>query len=207
MEFKINGKYLLVGGLLSMSLAFGEHIAVFNNGAVSHTESNAIENLMTVGSVVVRVDNINPSTIYGGNWELIQGDAALRLGDGTTQNGLVQGTDLQNIVLPKHSHEMNHTHTRGNMDFSGYFPIIITNVFQAGVGGAFLAVSNTNINQKSSYTVSANNNHGIEFKASRTWTGVTSQPSNTNTNEVGVDNASIDLKGAHINLNIWKRKS
>jgi hypothetical protein len=204
MEFKFNGKSLLLLGVLSASIAFGEHISVLNNDG-SQISSNPMEKVMTVGSIVVRVDDINPSTIYGGTWELIQGDAALRLGNGTNQTTIVEGNDVVTMPIPKHSHDMSHTHTRGTMDFDGYFPTIITGAFQDGTGGAFWAIENSKFQNKSAYTNSTVTNHGMHFTASRNWTGNTSQPDNLNTSEEGVDNATVNVKGAHINLNIWKR--
>lgn len=205
MEFKFNGKSLLLLGVLSASIAFGEHISVLNNGG-AQISSNPMEEIMTVGSIVVRVDNVNPSTIYGGTWELIQGDAALRLGNGTNQTTTVEGTDNVNMSIPKHSHDMSHTHTKGTMNFTGHFPTIITSAFQDGTRGAFWADSNATLFQnKSPRTVTETTNYGIYFAASRNWAGNTSQPDNLNASEEGIDNATVNVKGAHINLNIWKR--
>lgn len=203
-EFNINiNKKLGVALLTACGLfAMAEHQSTFSGDTPVISQSET----MTIGSVVLRMDNVNPATIYGGTWELIQGDAALRLGNGTNQTTIIEGSDNVNMPIPKHNHDMTHTHTRGTMNFTGHFPTIITNVFQDGTGGAFWADSNAALFQnKSPRTVTQTTNYGIYFTASRNWTGNTSQPDNLNASEEGVDNATVNVKGAHINLNIWKR--
>jgi hypothetical protein len=208
MEIKVNGKGMICIAMLSAGLAFGDYVSLINSEEVAYISAPpavAPEEIMTVGSVVFRMDDVNPSTIYGGTWELITGDAEVRFGDGNVQNALVQGNDNKSVPLPKHSHDMFHTHTRGSMEITGYFPTIIVGSFQNGTGGAFWGSSHSQFQNKSAYANSTTNNYGIQFQASRNWSGSTSQPSTTNTGEAGVDNASVNVKGAYITLNVWKR--
>lgn len=208
MEIKVNGKGMICIAMLSAGLAFGDYVSLINSEDVSYTSAPPIiapEEIMTVGSVVFRMDNVNPSTIYGGTWQLITGDAEVRFGDGTVQNALVQGSDDKSAPLPKHSHDMSHTHTRGSMEITGYFPTIIASGFELGTGGAFVGDYHTRYNNKSAMANSTLSNYGIRFQASNNWSGSTSQPSTTNTGEAGIDNASVNVKGAYITLNVWKR--
>lgn len=210
MEIKINGKGLIGIALLSAGLAFGDYVSIVSSDTVDYTSAVppiAPEEIMTVGSVVFRMDSVNPSTIYGGTWQLITGDAEVRFGNGNAQNTLVQGTDTKNIPLPKHNHDMAHNHTKGTMDVTGYFPTIITSGYENGMGGAFSAIYNSKIAEKSAWTNSTTTDYGIQFNAARNWTGSTSQPSNANTGDSGVDNATVEVKGAYITLNVWKRIS
>ena len=42
--------------------------------------------LFPVGSVVMRMDAVNPATLYGGTWQLITGDATITFGNGAAQS-------------------------------------------------------------------------------------------------------------------------
>lgn len=136
---------------------------------------------MNVGSVVFRMDDMNPKDIYGGTWELITGDASVSFGDGSNQSGLIEGTNIKPVPLPRHSHtgktstDGAHTHTftrpRGDKSWGN------------GGGNTWWGSNNTN------HTTNTSGNHSHTLTI----------------NETGVDNPTIDVSGAKIKLNIWKR--
>ncbi len=170
---------------------------------------------MTVGSIVLRSDDVNPSTIYGGTWNLIQGDAALRLGDGRNLSGALEGTTNNPIVpLPKHTHtatQVSHSHNRGNMEIYG-------NVTAPGYGntsvgyslngsGAFAPSGGlTSLDDIDHYPNQGSVYRSVDFRASRNWTGTTNSvmPSIT-VAEQGVDDNTIDVRGNYLTINVWKR--
>lgn len=138
---------------------------------------------MTVGSVVFRMDDINPTNIYGGTWELITGDATVSFGDGTPQTGLVEGNNNQPVPLKKHSHTgqtssagaHNHTftHPSGDRNWNN--------------GGGNTWWGSNSVTQSTSTT--GNHVHNLTI------------------NNEGVDNPTIDVSGAQIKLNVWKKIS
>lgn len=178
-ECKKNGKMLLGMLSLSASLAFGNFVSL-----VDHKASGGIlveKETMNVGSVVLRIDKTNPSAIYGGTWELIRGDAALRLGDGSEYNGSVDGDNQVSVPLPEHDHIFEgqelppHSH-----DFSRT-RIADVNDHSASNGRWLQA----NVTLKTS-AVSAGTPVGTISKE-------------------GVSDARIDVRGAYVFVNVWKR--
>ena len=130
---------------------------------------------MTVGSVVLRMDNINPTDIYGGTWNLITGDATLAFGDGTIQNGLASGENNPAVPLVKHNHGMSHGHgfrwKRGGQSGSA------ANYIERGE-------RSSDYNTQSSSAIA-------NF--------------NGNTADSGVSNATLDVRGSRIKINVWQR--
>lgn len=161
--------------------------------------------LYTVNSIVLRLDDVNPATIYGGTWALITGDACLSFGDGSILDGLPYGENEVKPPLPKHRHQIKgaeHSHDRGTMDITGSFAVddLSTNL----TTGAFTSQKTPN-----NY-----GSHGLElgytmtFKASRSWTGRTSKElKDLETDDAGVeaDQLNMNVRGARIAVNVWVR--
>lgn len=78
-----------------------------------------------VGSIYISVTNTNPSTIFGGTWERIQGKFLIGADDSTYKLGTTGGSSTHNHTnsrtgsttltvnqIPAHTHTLNgHTHT------------------------------------------------------------------------------------------------
>lgn len=144
--------------------------------------------LFPVGTVVLRIDGINPATIYGGTWTLITGDATIAFGNGAAQSGGIIGTNTVAIPLPAHSHDTNHnlgTSTNGNHNHG----IRTSNERMSidDIGGNWFR--NANVMNYTEYA--GDHNHSI--------TGGVSVASS------GTSNATINVKGASIAINVWKR--
>ncbi len=215
MELKINGKTLLGIALLSASITFGDFVSMVD---VKSAGGITIEKeTMDVGSVVLRIDNKNPSTIYGGTWELITGDAALRFGDGTSQSGSLEGVaNNQTVPLPLHSHGIDHNHPSATTNTDTHYHHNIhnneNNYSNTGISSSnYLTVrgyksgwSNdyayilrgTSSTPNSARTSSDSHNHSVDLP---NYTG--------NSQSEGVSNASIDVRGQYITVNVWKRTS
>lgn len=192
MEIKINGKTLIAIIAVSATLAFGNFVSIVNadnaGGVVYATPE------YSVGAVVFRADDVNPSTLYGGTWELITGDAAIRLGDGSNLDmATLKGiSNTPSVPLPKHSH------TRGTMEITGQFGIGGNGglrVTSTSTSGAFYSGASTSVD---GYGGGARTGNSITyFNASRNWSGATSLS--------GVDNATLDVRGQYVTLNVWKK--
>lgn len=144
--------------------------------------------LFPVGSVVFRMDNVNPTSIYGGTWSLITGDATITFGNGAAQTGAVSGNNVVSVPLPNHSHTTTHnlsTATAGNHNHpikTGRDRMSIDDV-----GGNWFRD-----NSQTNYTEYAGDHtHQI--------IGVVSVQAS------GTEGASINVSGARIAINVWRR--
>lgn len=66
--------------------------------------NNIFKLMKPVGTVEFRMDDINPGTLYGGTWVLIDHDATITFGDGTPQSGAPTGSNTVDVPLLKHTH-------------------------------------------------------------------------------------------------------
>lgn len=152
-----------------------------------------------VGSVVFRMDTVNPSNIYGGTWELITGDASVSFGDGSVQSGNIIGDNEEVVVLPAHSH------SRGTMEIEGGYGAHFGGKYYGPYAdydwsGAFkpYRARGTHMNYGVQYEGNGSTSgSGIRFKASEGWTGSTSIE--------GTNNPKMNIRDARIELNVWKR--
>jgi len=146
------------------------------------TSTGIIIALHPIGSVVLRMDAINPATIYGGTWALITGDASLSFGDGTVRDGVASGENDPVNTLMEHSHTFtgvalgNHSHST-TTNSSGYT--------QADTG-------TYNVNRYAG---------GTSVTSSSVSAGT---PTGTNAN-AGTAGATLDVRGSRISINVWSR--
>lgn len=225
-KFEINGKALLGLTLLSAGLAFGDFVSIVDtkgSGGISvpgMTDKDKEEILlesMPVGSVTFRMDAANPSTIYGGTWQLITGDASVRLGNGTVQDSSLKGlSNTPSVPLRAHTHtatQASHSHTRGSMNITGV--VTAPGAANMSVGdaltgsGAFATYGPlTEIDDIDSAPNGGSVYRSVDFVASRTWTGSTSASAPAITvNQAGDASDKLDVRGHYITLNVWKRIS
>lgn len=164
-----------------------------NNDKVVDADLDALKLLMLdtiypVGSIYMSVNNVSPSTLFGGTWEAIQDRFLLAAGEsysgGTTggsakhtPSGTLSGGAVGNHTLTI-AETPAHTHTRGTMEITGQWKIK-GDSNNAGVdasataSGAFSAINETASGSK----VEGSNwscGTGFNFNASRSWTGETS---------------------------------
>ena len=139
--------------------------------------------LFPVGSVVMRMDAINPATLYGGTWVLITGDATVTFGNGAAQTGEPRGNNNPYVPLPYHSHSATFS---GNQLPPHQHEIPINSI-EGGPKSTVPAV---------------NNGHTL-----MTTSGVSAgTPSGrVSVSAEGTPNPTIDVRGARIAINIWRR--
>lgn len=164
-----------------------------------------------VGSIYMSVNNVNPTTLFGGTWEKIAGGRCLIGADSSYALGTTGGEEthlLKTTELPAHNHSISqslsgeHKHNRGTMEISG--AIKLWKYFAAD--GAFY------INGGWGYAETKNGGEDgtarAEFKASRTWTGETSAAGGhvhvCSIGNTGGDKAHNNMQ-PYLVVNIWKR--
>lgn len=154
---------------------------VLNSLATTLNDINAkIAAIRPIGSIEIRLDNVNPSTLFPGTWTLISGDACLAVG--TQANaGSISGNNTPTVPLPQHNHAMyinsagQHVHG-GNVGKSGY---------------------------------SFEHHQYNSRMPMESWQHQT-DPAGNHTHDcgiynAGVANATIDVRGARLYCAIWKR--
>lgn len=155
------------------------------------------EEMMPVGTITMRMDNINPSSIYGGTWSLLSGDAVLSFGDGTTQSGVAIGENNPNVPLVEHSHSINHNHAKVNTDSKGNHRHAIRSESPEPSGDGALGdtFDEGNTLLKSMYTeYTGNHTHSVDLPNFAGSSG-----------KAGVASPTIDVRGKRINVNVWQR--
>lgn len=195
-KFELNGKALLAVGLLSAGLAFGEYVSVINSEEVSYSSAIPEKEIQTVGAIVLRTDSTNPADIYGGTWRLITGDASIRLGDGTQQDlTSVSGDNTPIVPLQEHDHTAifsgdalpNHTHNLyTDRNDSGDYHARGSRYGHVGSGYSPVVNSGTS---------------WIKGSSAGTPTGTISLA------KAGVTNATLNVRGAFITVNVWEKIS
>lgn len=199
-KFEINGKALLAFALLSAGLAFGDFVTVADvktSGGITTpgmTESDKEDLLlesMPVGSVSLRMDSKNPSTIYGGTWQLITGDASLRLGSGSdVSSAAILGNNTPVVPVPQHSHTTSHSLKTASAGAHTH-----TSSTYTGGGSNTTTMYNGGGSNRGTWTSSSSGNH------THTITGAVT------VNSTGTANAKLDVRGAYVVVNVWKRIS
>lgn len=156
--------------------------------ALPQQVADLAKNLFPVGTVVFRMDNVNPATLYGGTWSLITGDATITFGNGAAQSGGVTGSNTVAVPLPAHSHGATHdlvTSTNGNHNHA-----IRTGRDRMSIddtGGNWFR--NNNLLNYTEYA--GDHNHTISGSVS--------------IQSAGTAGASINVAGARIAINVWRR--
>lgn len=137
----------------------------------------------------------NPEDFFGGKWELIDADATISFGDGSIQSGLPIGSNIKSVPLQAHSHD------RGTMEITGELIGMSDqghkNQMFGWASGAFhLTRTGTSQSLPGHYGHRAGGGKAL-FNASRSWEGHTSVE--------GEQDAKIDVRGAQVKINVWKR--
>lgn len=151
-----------------------------------------LSTLFPVGSVVLRMDATNPSTLYGGTWSLITGDASLSFGDGSQQSGTPYGNNTPAVPVPRHSHSASF---KGNALPAHGHSLRRARAYDA-------SGSHLNYNK--------NTGHGGNDNASVVSNTINAASAGTPTGSVtvnasGTSNVTLDVRGARIAINVWQR--
>lgn len=209
-NLRINKKLGLGLALVIGMYAYADYVSIVhaeNAGGFNVTNSNtteeienavdsAIQNIMPVGSVVFRIDNTNPSSLYGGTWILIDEDASIRFGDGNNQTGIAIGNNNPDVPLKEHDHSINHDHpsTTSSSDTHSHTYYIGQNGSGSIERVGWNITGSLNGYQASNQLSSDTHNHTTDIP---NYTG--------NSGLEGDEDNSLDVRGRYITLNVWKR--
>ena len=167
----------------------------YNKTETDNLLNNMIDTIYPVGAIYLSVNSTNPSVLFGGTWEQIKDKFLLSAGDsysaGTT--GGEAEHELTTAETPKHSH------TRGTMEIEGQFDTRATN-YNRGIiirnEDLFLKSDSSNTGDSLTQTNPSQNMFRYTFRASRLWTGATS--------EVGENQAHNNMP-PYLAVYVWKR--
>ena len=150
-----------------------------------------------VGSLYWSSNNTNPSQLFGGTWSQIKDKFILSAGD-TYNNNDIGGSATVTLTINQipshthtgpshthsftpsgtissHTHTIEHTHTRGTMEITGYFSGFRPQSANIQVSGAFYSSMESRVASAEGMP-GVYYNSNINMKASRSWTGNTSSP-------------------------------
>lgn len=89
---------------------------------LSSDVTDLIDTIYPIGSIYMSVNNVSPSTLFGGTWEQIKDKFLLSSGD-TYSNGATGGSatvSLTQSQMPRHNHSTN-AHSHSTSDNGEYF--------------------------------------------------------------------------------------
>lgn len=132
-----------------------------------------------IGSVYISINPTDPSTLFGGVWQRIEGRFLLACSDSHPQ-GETGGAEQVTLTL---NQAPSHTHTRGTMDIKGTYyrgtteEGTVPNNWSSGspVSGAFYGTGGSGSKRAfGNSNLKYNFYSSLGFQASRNWTGETS---------------------------------
>lgn len=177
----------------SLSIAIGQALEVKHHTvifAIKAAGKVSDEGLMEVTQIKADVEKLrnsvriwftlgdeNPADFFGGQWELINADATIAFGDGSVQTGAAEGNNNPTVPLPAHSHTFTGNALPAHKHQS-MFPDKAGNIPYLG---------------------------GVGDWSWRDTTAVSAGTPSGTISTSGTANATIDVRGARIKINVWKR--
>lgn len=145
-----------------------------------------LDNQYRIGDICFRIDNVNPGTIYGGTWSMLQADACFYFGNGNN-GGTQEGSNTPAVPLPSHSHAASiasaGSHKHG-YELSRAFD-------EDRNSGDYIGAGQARVVRDGSRCISPAGDHTHQITV----------------NDTGVVNPTIDVRGARYYFNVWKRIS
>lgn len=178
-------------------------------------------NAYPIGSIYMSVNATSPATLFGGTWEALD-EGRVLIGAGSSHPAGEEGGEemhkLTSSEMPSHNHSLSvsgsttsagsHSHSRGDMNISGYIKNALMDV--ATASGAF-SISGTGDSYGGGQGA-ANLKKDAKLTASSNWTGTTSSAgSHSHTVSVSGSIGSAGGGAAHNNMPpylsvyMWKR--
>lgn len=141
-----------------------------------------------VGSILLFVNNRDPNGEYPGTWARIVGDASIGLGDGSNNVGIISGNNDPAVPLVQHSH---------GATFNGAS-------MPAHSHGITIRVATASPEGKgdwSAYGPGGGSNQQTDVASAGVTTGSVS------IHNAGTPGATLNVRGARLTVNVWKRTS
>lgn len=216
-NFKINKKIGLALIAAIGLFATAEYVSLIDaksaggivvDGMTDEEVKEVILETMPIGSVTLRMDAVDPSTIYGGTWNLITGDASLRLGNGGANTGDLNGNNEPSVPLLAHNHTMDHKHPIATTNTDSHDHNI--NLRRSNYTGAAAPSWNSDLTTVTpGITITSGGNYygdsrgPIDSDSHSHTLDLPEFEGNTGTN--GVSNATLDVRGQYVTVNVWQR--
>lgn len=165
---------------------------------LSSDVTDLIDTIYPIGSIYMSVNNVSPSTLFGGTWEQIKDKFLLSSGD-TYSNGATGGSatvSLTQSQMPRHNHSTNsHYHN-------------------ANTSGEYYVTSTSNGASNKRVSVPSSGSNYADVQSSSTFhhrTGTDSQApttkysGGTGTSESASNGSAHENMPPYIVVNVWKR--
>lgn len=149
-----------------------------------------------IGATMLTFEGTSPQVKYPWQtWQLISGDASIRLGDGSSQSTVSQGNNTPSVPLVSHAHSMNHDHPATTTSANGNHNHSINYNAAINDGGGNLAGYSQVSTAYSKNTGDAGNHqHTVDIP---NYVG--------NTGSTGQSSPTLDVRGAYVKMNLWLR--
>ena len=176
--------------------------AGLNHTHLSEQILDLIDVIYPVGSIYMSVNDVNPATLFGGEWEQIKDKFLLSAGD-TYSNASTGGS--ADAVVVKHNHTQNpHNHTQNahnhtaNADGTQSF-------LTAPTGSSWNEIAGSNISGSGYHYVATQDKSNYNVWVSQTANKTATNQAQTATNkEAGEDGTGKNLP-PYLAVNVWKR--
>ena len=141
-------------------------VSSITESLIDQLKEGILEQVFPIGSIYMTTNSVNPATLFGfGTWSQIQGRFIL----GVSGSYAVTSTGGEATHKLTVNETPAHTHSRGTMEISGSF-----NVDGARVNGQSGAFHSKTYSTGRDDNLDYMGNGGVNFNASRNWTGSTS---------------------------------
>ena len=185
-----------------------------------------LDMIYPVGCLYWSSNNTNPGNLFGGTWTRIKDTFIYAASDNDTVNAATSNSTItggsktvtltkSNIpshdhyftaegTIPRHRHKMIHYHDRGTMEITAWYQNRrLTGGYGGACGGAFSMSDGDQENDSFGRSANDYKRDRVDFTASRTWSGATSGPletqsagsSSKNYTDYDTTNSTVSITG------------
>ena len=174
--------------------------AGLNHTHLSEQILDLIDVIYPVGSIYMSVNNVNPATLFGGEWEQIKDKFLLSSGD--VYSNATEGGSADAVVV-KHNHTQNpHNHTQNG---HSHTPASGRSFMTAPTGSGWNEIAGANISGSGYHYIATEDksNYNVYVQGSGSTTATNQQQTATN-QEKGEDGTGKNLP-PYLAVFMWKR--
>ncbi|MDO5827312.1 MAG: hypothetical protein Q4Q19_03520 [Methanobrevibacter sp.] len=175
--------------------------AGLNHTHLSEQILDLIDVIYPIGSIYMSVNNVNPASLFGGEWEQIKDKFLLSSGD--VYSNQSEGGSADAVVV-KHNHTQNsHNHTQNS---HGHLPSggDSRRFMSSPNGCGWSELAGANVSGSGYYYVATNSTSHNVYNEGIGTTVATNQAATATNKEAGVDGTGKNLP-PYLAVNVWKR--